>query len=337
MRDADSHLLADRRTFRCCIGSSWKAAARRVDNSIAGDATTWTVGHALVADRGRSVPRQSRRNRFARPRSRSCSCRRRPRFSSRTIPATRTSSTRERRRRRAAELRGGGHRHGHLYVECRQRDGGRHVPRATPTLQSETADSRKTIGVVLRPRWVPKLNISVDYIDISLNDAIETLTLASNLLTPAMTRRIIRTIRPAARSPAMPRGQITNFHAGYVNAGILQFTGIQAALDYTFDLPRALGSVETSAHYLDTQQLKSQIGTASPNRIRRPARHRHRRDRRPDEQGHRRSAVREWRILLGLAGHFRRFGSNFEQSTTRRHRRTSWAWPLVAHQFDRRL
>jgi outer membrane receptor protein involved in Fe transport len=52
-----------------------------------------------------------------------------------------------------------------------------------------------------------------------------------------------------------------------VNAGLLEFTGIQAALDYTFNLPWNLGSLETSAHYLDTQRLKSQIATASPNEL----------------------------------------------------------------------
>jgi hypothetical protein len=36
---------------------------------------------------------------------------------------------------------------------------------------------------------------------------------------------------------------------------------------YTFDLPWALGSLETSAHYLDTQRLRSQVATASPNEL----------------------------------------------------------------------
>jgi outer membrane receptor protein involved in Fe transport len=62
-------------------------------------------------------------------------------------------------------------------------------------------------------------------------------------------------------------GQITDFHSGFVNAGLLEFTGIQAALDYTFELPWALGSLETSAHYLDTSRLKSQVATAAPNDI----------------------------------------------------------------------
>ncbi|MEO9055800.1 MAG: TonB-dependent receptor [Steroidobacteraceae bacterium] len=129
-------------------------------------------------------------------------------------------------------------------------------------LQSEIAFS-KTFGVVLRPRFVPKLNISVDYIDIALKDAIESLTLTDNL----------DACYDSSNFPSNPSctaftrngaGQITNFHSGYVNAGLLEFTGIQAALDYTFELPWALGSLQASAHYLDTQRLKSQIATAAP-------------------------------------------------------------------------
>jgi iron complex outermembrane recepter protein len=129
-------------------------------------------------------------------------------------------------------------------------------------LQSEIAYS-KTFGVVLRPRFVPKLNLSVDYIDISLKDAIQSLTLTNNL----------DACYDSSNFPSSPAcasftrngaGQITDFHAGYVNAGLLEFTGIQAALDYTFQLPLSLGSVQASAHYLDTSRLKSQIATAAP-------------------------------------------------------------------------
>jgi iron complex outermembrane recepter protein len=132
-------------------------------------------------------------------------------------------------------------------------------------LQSEVAFS-KTFGVVLRPRFVPKLNISVDYIDISLKDAIQTLTLVNNL--DACYDSSDFPSNPACSTFTRgPTGQITNFHAGFVNAGLLEFTGIQAALDYTFELPWSLGSLETTAHYLDTQRLKSQVATASPNEL----------------------------------------------------------------------
>jgi iron complex outermembrane receptor protein len=129
-------------------------------------------------------------------------------------------------------------------------------------LQSEVAFS-KTFGVVLRPRFVPKLNISVDYIDIALKDAIESLTLTDNL--DACYDSTDYPNNPSCSTfTRNGAGQITNFHAGFVNAGLLEFTGIQAALDYTFDLPYSLGSLQTSAHYLDTQRLKSQIATAAP-------------------------------------------------------------------------
>jgi iron complex outermembrane receptor protein len=129
-------------------------------------------------------------------------------------------------------------------------------------LQSEIAFS-KTFGVVLRPRFVPKLNISVDYIDIALKDAIESLTLTDNLDACYDSSNFPN--NPSCTSfTRNGAGQITNFHAGFVNAGLLEFTGIQAALDYTFELPWALGSMQTSAHYLDTSRLKSQIATAAP-------------------------------------------------------------------------
>ena len=132
-------------------------------------------------------------------------------------------------------------------------------------LQSEIAFS-KTFGVVLRPRWLPRLNISVDYIDIALKDAIQSLSLVDNLNACYDDGNYPN--NPSCSSfTRNAAGQITGFHAGYVNAGTLEFTGIQAALDYTFDLPWALGSLETSAHYLDTQRLKSQIATAAPTDI----------------------------------------------------------------------
>jgi iron complex outermembrane receptor protein len=133
-------------------------------------------------------------------------------------------------------------------------------------LQSEVAFS-KTFGVVLRPQFIPKLNISADYIDIALKDAIQTLTLV-NLLDACYDSTDYPNSPSCSSFSRNPTThQITTFHAGYVNAGLLEFTGIQTALIYTFDLPWALGSLETSAHYLDTQRLKSQIATASPNEL----------------------------------------------------------------------
>jgi outer membrane receptor protein involved in Fe transport len=134
-----------------------------------------------------------------------------------------------------------------------------------PNLVSETAFS-KTFGVVLRPRFIPKLSLTVDYIDIFLKDAIETLSLTDNM-------------DACYDSPDFPSApacstftrnanhQVTSFHVGYVNAGLLEFTGIQAALDYTWDLPLSLGSIESRVAYLDTERLQSQVGDASSNSL----------------------------------------------------------------------
>jgi iron complex outermembrane recepter protein len=132
-------------------------------------------------------------------------------------------------------------------------------------LVSETAFS-KTFGVVLRPRFIPKLSLTVDYIDIFLKDAIETLSLTDNM--DACYDSPDFPNAPACASfTRNANHQVTSFHVGYVNAGLLEFTGIQAALDYTWDLPWALGSLETRASYLDTERLQSQVGDASSNSL----------------------------------------------------------------------
>jgi outer membrane receptor protein involved in Fe transport len=118
--------------------------------------------------------------------------------------------------------------------------------------------------MVLTPRWTPRLNISVDYIDIALKDAISSLTLVNNM--DACYDSTDYPNEPACstftRDPTTH--QVTGFHAGYVNAGLLEFTGIQAALDYSFSLPKNLGTIQTRLSYLDTQRLTSIVGSASP-------------------------------------------------------------------------
>ena len=134
-----------------------------------------------------------------------------------------------------------------------------------PTLTSETADS-KTFGVVLRPRWLSRLNISVDYIEINLSNAIEQLNLGE----------ILDGCYDATDYPNNPscgkftRGagnQITNFHDGFANAGLLDFQGVTLQMDWGFSLPKNLGNMEFRASWLNTRKLLQQIGTASANSI----------------------------------------------------------------------
>jgi outer membrane receptor protein involved in Fe transport len=133
-----------------------------------------------------------------------------------------------------------------------------------PDLHSEIADSR-TIGVVLQPRWVPKLNIQFDLIDIKLAQAIESLSL-------------VQVLDACYDSPDYPNNpscqaftrnptthQVTGFHVGYVNAGLLEFRGLTSSIDYSYNLPQNLGGMEWRINYLDTKELMSQVGSASPN------------------------------------------------------------------------
>jgi iron complex outermembrane receptor protein len=130
-------------------------------------------------------------------------------------------------------------------------------------LSSETAES-KTVGIVLRPHWVPKLNVTVDYIEINLTNAIEQLDL----------QELMDACYDSSNYPNNPscsaftrnaEHQVTSFHDGFVNAGLLDFQGITGAVDYTFDLPASLGAMQWRAAYLDTRKLTEKIGTASTN------------------------------------------------------------------------
>jgi iron complex outermembrane receptor protein len=117
---------------------------------------------------------------------------------------------------------------------------------------------------VLQPRWVPKLNIQFDFIDIKLAQAIESLSLVQVL--DACYDSTSYPSNPACQAFTRgPTGQITGFHVGYVNAGLLEFRGLTSTIDYNFNLPQNLGAMQWGINYLDTKELMSQVGSASPN------------------------------------------------------------------------
>jgi outer membrane receptor protein involved in Fe transport len=238
-----------------------EGAARRVDNSIAGNATTWTEGMRwepvedvqLRANRTKSIRAPAITELFL-PAATSFQFANDPcdkNFVDQgTAPATRAANC------KAAGINTATFTSNVVNATAKGTSSG------NTDLQSEVADSR-TIGIVFRPRWVPRLNISVDYIDIRLADAIETLTL-QQLLYACYDSTSYPNNPSCSSFSRNAEGQITTFHAGYVNAGLLHFQGIQAGLDYTFDLPANVGKIETRASYLEERQLVSQIGSASP-------------------------------------------------------------------------
>lgn len=239
----------------------FEGAARRVDNSIAGAATTWTAGLRwsptqdiqFRGNKTQSIRAPSITELFL-PSATSFQFANDPcdkNFVSQgSAPATRAKNC------AAAGINTSN------FVSDVVNATALGTSAGNASLTSETAYS-KTYGFVLTPRWVPKLNVTFDYIDIRLTNAIETLTL-QDLLDACYDSSDYPNNQECKSFTRNSAGQITSFHAGYVNAGLLEFTGIQAAIDYTFELPRALGSLETRVHYLDTQRLEQVIGTASP-------------------------------------------------------------------------
>jgi hypothetical protein len=103
-----------------------------------------------------------------------------------------------------------------------------------PDLINENSQS-ESIGVVVTPSFVEDLTFSVDFIDVYLNDAIESLGLTTimagcydggNLNAPACGQ--------FTRDPAT--FQINGFQTGFVNAGYRILKGYQSELDWSFDL-----------------------------------------------------------------------------------------------------
>ncbi|MGH8199574.1 MAG: TonB-dependent receptor domain-containing protein [Steroidobacteraceae bacterium] len=129
-------------------------------------------------------------------------------------------------------------------------------------LASEVAKSY-TYGFVLTPRWVPRLSIAADYISIKMSNAIEQLNL-SDILEACYDAPSYPNVDECSAFTRNGQGQITDFHDGFVNAGLLTFQGDTITLNWQSTLPRNLGRVTWSGNYLDTKTMKLQVGGATP-------------------------------------------------------------------------
>jgi outer membrane receptor protein involved in Fe transport len=246
-----------------------EGAARRVDNSVSGAATTWTAGlrWSPIADlqfRGnktRSIRAPAVTELFL-PTSQSFAFANDPcdqnYINQGTAPATRAANC------AAAGI---------------AQPFSSNIVNATSKISvagnqglvAETANS-KTFGFIYRPSWISHLNLAVDYIDIDLENAIESL-LTVDILDACYDATDYPNNESCARITRDANGQVTFVRTGYVNAGKRAFQGITAQVDYTFDVPTfgreagSLGSIQLRANYLDTRKLVSQVGSASPNNL----------------------------------------------------------------------
>ena len=130
-------------------------------------------------------------------------------------------------------------------------------------LKSEAADA-ETFGVIIRPRWIPRLNVTTDFIDIQLDNAIESLS-ATDIMDACYDATDYPNNESCGRIDRNASHQVTFIRTGYVNAGFRQFRGIASAVDYTFS--GSWGALELRANHLATMKLVSKVGLASPNNL----------------------------------------------------------------------
>jgi len=108
-----------------------------------------------------------------------------------------------------------------------------------PALIEENSETL-TVGAVIRLPFLDRFNITVDYFDIQVDDAIATMNAQTTL-------DVCYQILDANSEPcrAITRlannGQIFQVRASNSNIGSLAVEGVDLTLDYTFDLPGGLG------------------------------------------------------------------------------------------------
>jgi outer membrane receptor protein involved in Fe transport len=138
-----------------------------------------------------------------------------------------------------------------------------------------------TFGAIIRPRFIPRLAISVDYINIRLKDPIANLTSAqvvsgcfdnenfdtANVLNAnAFCSRIARnpTTGRVSNDPLVP-----GIRTGFVNGNLIRFSGIQGTLGYSMPLSGIglPGDFSASADMLYVRKRVNDITGVAPVRI----------------------------------------------------------------------
>jgi outer membrane receptor protein involved in Fe transport len=126
-------------------------------------------------------------------------------------------------------------------------------------LENEKADSW-TVGAILRPRFLPGLTLSVDWVDIELEGAIQSLNAE-------------QTLQACYDDPGFPtaicdqftrdaNGQITFIQTGFANAASRSFAGLVSELQWRIDTPflGAESAVNLGVNYIYYDQLEFRVG-----------------------------------------------------------------------------
>jgi outer membrane receptor protein involved in Fe transport len=129
-----------------------------------------------------------------------------------------------------------------------------------PNLVSEVAESL-TFGVVLRPRFLKGFTASVDWFDIEIQNAIENL-LVVDILNACYDSTSFPDESACSLFQRNATGQIIDYQSGFVNVGLVEFTGIQTVISYNTELGR-FGSLDVGLNHLYTDKHTETPGSGN--------------------------------------------------------------------------
>lgn len=136
-----------------------------------------------------------------------------------------------------------------------------------PTLQNETAKAF-TVGAILAPRFLPGFTATVDWVDIRLSGAIESLDAT----------QVLEGCFDGANYPGAlcsnitrdPTGQVTFVETGYANAASRKLRALVAEVGYRTDLPFLGGNsaIDLRANYQYLDELVVRVGEGDRSTLR---------------------------------------------------------------------
>ena len=260
--ELDGDLIGPANNISFIHSLSFQAAARYVHNSISGGAVTWTAGgrYAPVRDlsfRGNfthAIRSPSIQEAFI-PTSESFG------FATDPCDASQLQNGPSPATRQANCLAAG------IPVDFQSTAANASFLQSTggnPNLKNETSNAY-SIGGVLTPRVIPGLNLSVDYINVKLQNAISPFS-ATQVLDACFDSTNFAGNPFCALITRNPQThQLTFVGTSYFNAALLQYRGIVASWDYKVNTP-FLGngsSLGFSGSYQRLLELSSEAGSGS--------------------------------------------------------------------------
>jgi outer membrane receptor protein involved in Fe transport len=133
-----------------------------------------------------------------------------------------------------------------------------------PNLDSEIAESL-TFGMVLRPRFVENLTLSVDWFDIEIGNAIESQT-ATDILTACYDSSDFEAEATCDLFTRDAQGQISGIETGFFNLGLVEFAGLQTSMSWLTGLGN-YGDLNVSLNHLYTDKQIETPGSGNAVRL----------------------------------------------------------------------